>query len=238
MANITRALEPETKATMLAALEDAQAFDLVPLLAEADGQAKLPHKTWAKIDQMVELYKARKFTQSEDGHGKVIAVEEFADNPDGMSDDEVVELNQKMDLLLDPRAVYEGNVVYVPDDLIAEIEAADRELDEVAYPLCHCGCGGRTKGGLFVPGHDAKLKSALMRKVFMATVSGDDETRDSARLELTLRGWEKFYPAFARNEVKRQRRAKTPKCDTCGRPLSDEESIERGTGPVCAGRHN
>jgi len=30
--------------------------------------------------------------------------------------------------------------------------------------VCYCGCGGATKGGKFVPGHDAKVKGVL-RKV-------------------------------------------------------------------------
>ena len=29
-------------------------------------------------------------------------------------------------------------------------------------PVCLCGCGGHTKGGRFLPGHDAKLKKALV----------------------------------------------------------------------------
>ena len=29
---------------------------------------------------------------------------------------------------------------------------------------CGCGCGGITKGGEFLPGHDAKLYSAILDK--------------------------------------------------------------------------
>lgn len=29
-------------------------------------------------------------------------------------------------------------------------------------PRCECGCGGATKGGRFLPGHDAKLKKELL----------------------------------------------------------------------------
>ncbi len=28
-------------------------------------------------------------------------------------------------------------------------------------PLCACGCGRPTKGGTFLPGHDAKLRAAI-----------------------------------------------------------------------------
>lgn len=30
---------------------------------------------------------------------------------------------------------------------------------------CSCGCGDNTKGGRFIPGHDAKLISALIEAV-------------------------------------------------------------------------
>lgn len=29
------------------------------------------------------------------------------------------------------------------------------------HPFCLCGCGMRTKGGTFRPGHDAKLRGKL-----------------------------------------------------------------------------
>jgi hypothetical protein len=31
--------------------------------------------------------------------------------------------------------------------------------------LCDCGCGGMTKGGWYLPGHDQKLRSAIEEKV-------------------------------------------------------------------------
>lgn len=36
-----------------------------------------------------------------------------------------------------------------------------RENARPANPLCSCGCGKKTKGGRFVPGHDAQLRSEL-----------------------------------------------------------------------------
>lgn len=30
-------------------------------------------------------------------------------------------------------------------------------------PSCMCGCGKKTKGGKFLPGHDAKLRGKLIR---------------------------------------------------------------------------
>ena len=32
-------------------------------------------------------------------------------------------------------------------------------------PLCQCRCGKGTKGGTFLPGHDAKLRAAIEKKV-------------------------------------------------------------------------
>jgi hypothetical protein len=31
--------------------------------------------------------------------------------------------------------------------------------------LCSCGCGQPTKGGIFLPGHDAKLRAAIEESV-------------------------------------------------------------------------
>lgn len=33
-----------------------------------------------------------------------------------------------------------------------------------AQKLCQCGCGAATKGGAFLPGHDARLRSSLLRR--------------------------------------------------------------------------
>jgi hypothetical protein len=48
---------------------------------------------------------------------------------------------------------------------------------------CECACGGQTRGGRFMPGHDAKLKSILLARAR----AGDDAARD----DLRRRGWEK-----------------------------------------------
>lgn len=48
---------------------------------------------------------------------------------------------------------------------------------------CECGCGGMTRGGRFIPGHDAKLKSVLLRRA----ADGDTAARD----DLRRRGWER-----------------------------------------------
>ena len=52
---------------------------------------------------------------------------------------------------------------------------------------CECGCGATTKGGRFLPGHDAKLKKALVD----AALTGSK--RATAKLEKL--GWTKFLDA-------------------------------------------
>lgn len=57
---------------------------------------------------------------------------------------------------------------------------------------CEC-CGEPTRGGRFLPGHDARLASALVARVRTA---GDEK----AYAELVRRGWEKKIPAALRRE--------------------------------------
>lgn len=71
-------------------------------------------------------------------------------------------------------------------------------------PNCVCGCGGTTKGGQFVPGHDMRHKSALIRAVL-------DDDSEEALAELTERNWIKFLEksrnARAKRSAPRQPRA-------------------------------
>lgn len=53
--------------------------------------------------------------------------------------------------------------------------------------LCHCGCGGSTKGGRYLPGHDAKHKKALIEAALLGG------KRAVNRLEKL--GWTKFLEA-------------------------------------------
>ena len=32
-------------------------------------------------------------------------------------------------------------------------------------PICACGCGGETRGGVFLPGHDQRLRSNIEEKI-------------------------------------------------------------------------
>lgn len=70
-------------------------------------------------------------------------------------------------------------------------------------PNCECRCGGTTKGGKFIPGHDMKLKGALKR----AYAAGDT----AAYEELSRRGWLPGAPkpkmTKAEKDAERQRKA-------------------------------
>jgi hypothetical protein len=55
---------------------------------------------------------------------------------------------------------------------------------KIKAPRCLCGCGGQTKGGRFLPGHDAKLKKALVADA----VAG----KKRAANKLEKLGWSKF----------------------------------------------
>jgi hypothetical protein len=55
---------------------------------------------------------------------------------------------------------------------------------KIKLPECLCECGGRTKGGRFLPGHDAKLKKALVADALAG--------KKRARNKLEKLGWSKF----------------------------------------------
>lgn len=72
------------------------------------------------------------------------------------------------------------------DRAIAKAKKADtaKQQRRATGNSCECGCGGTTGGGRFLPGHDAKLKSQLVK----AALSGDS----NATADLERRGWTKF----------------------------------------------
>jgi hypothetical protein len=58
---------------------------------------------------------------------------------------------------------------------------------DTKLPLCHCGCEETTKGGRYLPGHDAKHKTALVA----AALAGSKR----ATTKLEQLGWKKFLDA-------------------------------------------
>ena len=60
---------------------------------------------------------------------------------------------------------------------------------KIKAPECLCGCGGRTKGGRFLPGHDAKLKKTLVADALAG--------KKRAVNKLEKLGWSKFLDQAA-----------------------------------------
>ena len=98
---------------------------------------------------------------------------------------------------------------------------------------CICNCGETTKGGDFLPGHDARYKSALIT----AAMGGNDE----AAAILEARGWTKF---LEKRQAGKTRAAVVEKnsaeVDSDGLPANatrpadmDEEAFVRA---ICSGR--
>ncbi len=65
---------------------------------------------------------------------------------------------------------------------------------DAKIPACLCGCGGNTKGGRYLPGHDAKHKSALIR----AALGGGKR----AEKKIGELGWTKFLEKARGKAVK------------------------------------
>lgn len=73
--------------------------------------------------------------------------------------------------------------------------AAAAKKDTAAKPkrspqACGCQCGSETKGGRFLPGHDARLKGVLLKQLR----EGDARGRAAAEKQLRAAGWDKFIP--------------------------------------------
>src|SRR5512144_2506447 len=76
-------------------------------------------------------------------------------------------------------------------DKRAEKHAAAYKAFGVEVGACLDGCGGSPRKGLFLPGHDARLKSALQK----AAREGNAAQRGKAEKQATVLGWEHLLPA-------------------------------------------
>ncbi|MEA3188565.1 MAG: hypothetical protein QOD99_2395 [Chthoniobacter sp.] len=94
---------------------------------------------------------------------------------------------------------------------------------ETKLPECECGCGATTKGGRFLPGHDAKLKKELIG----AALGGSK--RAEAKLEKL--GWTSFLDIqrarvvierAARKAMQSSRRAATTLQETAVEPPREQ----------------
>lgn len=73
-------------------------------------------------------------------------------------------------------------------------EAKQREPRE-----CMCGCGEMTKGGRFLPGHDAKLKSKLLNTI--RNIEARKPERINAIAQMDELGWGKFVTSRERETI-------------------------------------
>lgn len=81
------------------------------------------------------------------------------------------------------RAERQARSVANPELSIAPPVRSARPARPTKQPqLCHCGCGGMTKGGQFCMGHDMKLKGQLFEQARLHHDPG-------AAAELLARGW-------------------------------------------------
>lgn len=70
----------------------------------------------------------------------------------------------------------------------SRVRASADEIKE-----CLCACSGRTKGGRFLPGHDAKLKKAL--------VADARAGKKRAVNKLEKLGWSKFLQEHSKSST-------------------------------------
>ena len=83
----------------------------------------------------------------------------------------------------------------------AEVTATKNGKPKAAK-VCECGCGGQTKGGRFLMGHDSKLKSRLIN----ASLGGDKK----ATIRISQLGWVVFLEK-SRGSRDRKQAAKASK---------------------------
>ncbi|MGC3991633.1 MAG: hypothetical protein QM796_18480 [Chthoniobacteraceae bacterium] len=94
------------------------------------------------------------------------------------------------------------------------------KTDNTGPKLCECGCEAPTKGGRFLPGHDAKLKKQLIAD---ALAGGK-----RAEKKLEALGWTKFLEAKREKiEAKQKRGSKEAEPEP-----TVEETPEESPAPV------
>jgi hypothetical protein len=98
------------------------------------------------------------------------------------------------------------------------IKSSDKAGKNTEAPECECGCGGKTKGGRFQPGHDAILKKALVQS---ALVGGK---RAIAKLEAL--GWTKFLDTAK----EKQRAAAASRSDKVAQKSGKARASKAGNG--------
>ena len=78
----------------------------------------------------------------------------------------------------------------MPRKPAATVAAKDSKPAKRTPQPCACGCGDQTKGGRFLPGHDARLKGRLLAQLR----EGSARERATAEKALRANGWDRFIP--------------------------------------------
>lgn len=101
--------------------------------------------------------------------------------------------------LIDPVTDAEIELLHDAENRADQAAGVERKQTKPKPPprptsgVCECGCEGKTKGGKFVPGHDAKLASALKKLI--------EEFDPDAYAEMKRRGWLKKLPKALRERM-------------------------------------
>lgn len=85
------------------------------------------------------------------------------------------------------RSAGRGHTVETQAEGVAAVARAVRERPQKTPQLCHEGCGGMTKGGRFMMGHDMKLKGQLF--AIARSVDPAVDGKFAATDEIVARGW-------------------------------------------------
>jgi hypothetical protein len=79
------------------------------------------------------------------------------------------------------------------------------KVEKAVGQKCMCGCNGVTKGGRFLMGHDAKLKSRLINAVLDPKTHV--ETKRDAQAQLGKLGWTEFLDKSRKSREAREKKS-------------------------------
>lgn len=106
---------------------------------------------------------------------------------------------------------YEMGRIIKENKMTATAEKAETRAKKVKEADCTCGCGGKTKGGKFLPGHDARFVSQQVEKVLNKTVKEADARKATAAASDSLGAKFDKSLALAQDRLKKAAEAKAEK---------------------------
>lgn len=96
-------------------------------------------------------------------------------------------------------------------DAKTTIKGRERKMPKSKEPqVCLCGCGEQTKGGRFIPGHDARLKGQIVKQWREAKTPADKAKAQKALVAINPE-WEKYLVELKVREPKATKAAKATK---------------------------